>query len=121
MEVFFWSFLGLGFIFWVTGWSMALRFRGVPKHDCPSLTKVSVVIPARDEERNLARLLPSLFEQDSPPHEVIVVNDQSSDCTTDVAKEAGATVEDGLANRGRVSKARRLPRATGSFSLIPTP
>ena len=95
MEVFFWSFLGLGFIFWVIGWSMALRFRGVPRHDCLSLTKVSVVIPARDEERNLARLLPSLFEQDSPPHEVIVVNDQSSDCTTDVAKETGAKVING--------------------------
>ena len=68
MEVFFWSFLGLGFIFWVIGWSVALRFRGAPKRECLSLAKVSVVIPARDEEDNLARLLPSLFDQDSPPH-----------------------------------------------------
>jgi len=95
MEVFFWSFLVLGFICWIGGWFVAIRFRRVPSRECLSLSKVSVVIPARDEEANLARLLPSLFDQDSPPHEVIVVDDQSSDRTAEVARDSGARVVEG--------------------------
>lgn len=95
MEVFLWSFLGLGIICWSSGWFVALRFRQVPKAEQLFPVKVSVVIPARDEEENLARLLPSLMGQDVPPHQVIVVNDQSSDRTAEVAEKAGARVIDG--------------------------
>lgn len=95
MEVFLWSFLGLGIICWSSGWFVALRFRQVPKAEQLLPVKVSVVIPARDEEKNLARLLPSLIGQDAPPHQVIVVNDQSSDRTAEVAEKAGAKVIDG--------------------------
>lgn len=52
----------------------------------------SVVIPARDEEANLPRLLASLAAQDDRPAEVIVVDDHSADATADVARLAGATV-----------------------------
>ncbi|MEM9280516.1 MAG: glycosyltransferase [Verrucomicrobiota bacterium] len=57
--------------------------------------RISVVIPARNEEHNLARLLPSLLQNGSPPHEVIVVNDQSEDATGAVAKGNGAKVLNG--------------------------
>ena len=45
---------------------------------------VSVIIPARDEERNLPTLLASLAAQIEPPDEVIVVDDGSTDGTGDV-------------------------------------
>ena len=41
--------------------------------------KVSVIIPARNEERNLPFLLDSLKKQTLSPYEIIVVDDFSSD------------------------------------------
>ncbi|HEX8208337.1 MAG TPA: glycosyltransferase family 2 protein [Solirubrobacteraceae bacterium] len=51
---------------------------------------ISVVVPARDEERRLAGCLGPL--RDEPALEVIVVDDESSDATADVARAHGATV-----------------------------
>ncbi|MBK1826085.1 glycosyltransferase [Haloferula rosea] len=75
--------------------SMALlfaRLRRLPRQDTASgeLPRVSIVIPARDEEQNLSRLLPSLGRQTVPPHEVIVVDDQSSDGTAEMVQTHGA-------------------------------
>ena len=57
--------------------------------DDAGLTGVSVIVPARNEAENLGRLLPSLGGTGA---EVIVVDDQSSDGTGDVARRHGATV-----------------------------
>ena len=43
--------------------------------------RVSVLVPARNEEENLRRLLPSLLAQDYPDFEVVVVDDASEDAT----------------------------------------
>ena len=53
---------------------------------------VSVVIPARNEEANLPRLLRSLSASESLSIEVLVIDDHSSDRTAEVAQELGATV-----------------------------
>jgi 4,4'-diaponeurosporenoate glycosyltransferase len=53
---------------------------------------VSVIIPARDEEHNLPRLLDSLNRQIPPPEEIIVVDDGSTDRTATLARDAGACV-----------------------------
>lgn len=77
---------------------MSARFRNVPvlEPGAPKPpVKISIVIPARDEEENLSRLLPSLVAQEFAPHEIIVVNDQSADRTAEVAAEHGARVIDG--------------------------
>lgn len=58
----------------------------------PSRPRLSIIIPARDEEQNLPTLLDSLAAQDPPPDEIIVVDDDSSDNTAAVARERGATV-----------------------------
>ncbi len=47
---------------------------------------ISVIICARDEEKNLLKFLPSILEQDYPQFEVIVVNDASLD-DTDIVLE----------------------------------
>ncbi|MEZ0536051.1 glycosyltransferase family 2 protein [Caldicellulosiruptoraceae bacterium PP1] len=48
--------------------------------------KISVIIPARNEEKNIPNLLNSLQNQTIKPHEIIVVNDFSEDNTYSVAK-----------------------------------
>ena len=53
---------------------------------------VSVVIPARNEEHNLPRLLESLRAGRRGLREVIVVDDSSVDGTATAARAAGATV-----------------------------
>lgn len=53
---------------------------------------VSVVIPARNEEGTLPVLLRSLARLDPPAHEVVVVDDASTDATAGVAAAHGARV-----------------------------
>jgi len=53
--------------------------------------KVSIVIPAKNEEQGLAALLPELRQQ-QPDAEIIVVNDGSTDNTEQVCQDAGVTV-----------------------------
>lgn len=47
--------------------------------------RASIIIPARNEENNLPHLLDSLMEQTIKPHEIIVVDDFSSDRTYELA------------------------------------
>ncbi len=67
------------------------RRRAGPRGGAGSAT-VSIVVPARDEERTLPVLLTSVRALDPAPHEVIVVDDGSTDATALVAAAHGATV-----------------------------
>lgn len=53
---------------------------------------VSVIIPARNEGRNIANLLNDLRKQSLPPLEIIVVDDMSSDDTLKIAKSFAVKV-----------------------------
>lgn len=53
--------------------------------------KLAVLIPARNEEANLTRLLPTLLAQTS---NVWVYNDESSDATAEVVRNSGANLLD---------------------------
>lgn len=87
---------------WISGWRLLRGLReagsgiaargGLPNAAAASGIRFSVIIPARDEERNLRKLLPSLLRQTVEPFEVIVVDDGSVDGTADVAREYGACV-----------------------------
>ncbi len=69
--------------------------------------KVSIVIPARNEEMNLARVLEDLqaMMRQTPQYsfEIILVDDRSSDRTAEVARSFGARVlrNDGPSGKGR--------------------
>ena len=66
-----------------------------PRHTFESdQLRVSVIIPARNEESNLPQLLESLRSSASPFLQVIVVDDSSTDATAAVARTYGATVID---------------------------
>jgi chlorobactene glucosyltransferase len=66
---------------------------------------VSVVIPARNEERNLGTCLTSLTAARYPRFEIIVVDDQSEDGTAELAR----TFPRGGAQAIRVVEGRPLP------------
>ena len=55
------------------------------------MTKVSIVIPAKNESASLAAVLQDI-ESHVHPFEVIVVNDGSTDATADIARGCGARV-----------------------------
>ena len=48
---------------------------------------ISIIIPARDEEKNIGRLLDSLIVQTYRNIEILVINDQSSDNTLKIIRE----------------------------------
>jgi 4,4'-diaponeurosporenoate glycosyltransferase len=53
---------------------------------------LSIIIPARNEEHNLPRLLQSITSSAAIPAEVLVVDDASTDNTAQIAESLGATV-----------------------------
>ena len=49
--------------------------------------KVSVILPARNEEKFIEKCLDSLVEQDYDNYEIIAINDSSNDATGDIIKK----------------------------------
>jgi 4,4'-diaponeurosporenoate glycosyltransferase len=80
-------------LLWVAGFLLLGRLRGFRPGgaSCPA-PKVSLIIPARNEEHNLPTLLRSLADQPLKLHEMIVVDDGSTDRTAELARQLGATV-----------------------------
>jgi chlorobactene glucosyltransferase len=87
---------------------------------------VSVIVPARDEERGIAAAVASLAAQEHGQVEVIVVDDESSDATAAVARSvatdrvqvvAGAPVPDGWVGKSWACHQGYL-RARGSWLLF---
>jgi glycosyltransferase involved in cell wall biosynthesis len=56
----------------------------------PRSGRVSVLVAAKDEEKNIAGCVQSLLAQDYPELELIVIDDRSSDATGDAARRAAA-------------------------------
>ncbi len=54
------------------------------KHDNP---KVSIILPARNEEEFLGKCLDTLIDQDYPNYEIIVIDDSSDDSTGKIISE----------------------------------
>ena len=88
MHTFHFTLAMLAAGFWVPAglWLMRKRhaltvLASVPVEDGHLLPAVSIVIPARNEERNLEQALESVLALDYPDIEIIVVNDRSTDRT----------------------------------------
>ncbi|HUF26496.1 MAG TPA: glycosyltransferase family A protein [Gemmatimonadaceae bacterium] len=60
----------------------------MPAEPPPDAPPVSVIIPARDEARNIERCLRSVLTTSYPAVEVIVVDDHSTDGTGEIARAA---------------------------------
>ena len=61
------------------------------KGDTYDLPSVSIIVPARDEEKNIRRCLRSLIEQEYDRFEIIAVDDRSSDETKNIILEMAQT------------------------------
>ena len=56
-----------------------------------SFPTVSILVPARDEEKQIGRCIQSLLEQDYPSYEIIALDDQSSDGTRALLEQMART------------------------------
>jgi glycosyltransferase involved in cell wall biosynthesis len=84
------NILGLGIL------AFRLWPRGLVPREKPTVwPSVSIIVPARNEAMTLPRLLASLSALDYPNYEVIVINDQSTDETENVAGRYPVTVLNG--------------------------
>lgn len=81
--LFLYTILILSFLF---GW---LKIKSFEPEGSSQLLKISVVIPFRNEERNLKRLLETLMDQNYPADyfEIVAVNDHSTDSTLETIAE----------------------------------
>jgi 4,4'-diaponeurosporenoate glycosyltransferase len=88
------SLVILFFLFWFFGFLFFWRIpypRSSGKLNETRL-RISIIIPARNEEKNLGCLLQSLKDQTLKAHEIIVVDDHSADSTAEIGRKAGCTV-----------------------------
>jgi len=70
---------------------------------------VSVVVPARNEERNIERIIRSLAASDYPDLEIVVVDDRSEDATSEVATRVAAELEEEAGPSIRIVAGADLP------------
>jgi 4,4'-diaponeurosporenoate glycosyltransferase len=81
-----------GFLAWSLRLGRAFASRPLPAPASGDPGRVSIVVPARNEAHNLPALLESLRALVPAAHEIIIVDDHSTDGTGELARAAGATV-----------------------------
>ncbi|MFT7585273.1 MAG: chlorobactene glucosyltransferase [Cellvibrionaceae bacterium] len=89
-----WLFFIIAFfliIFLITAVSnMAVMVRLRPKIDKADLSRLSILIPARNEAAVIGRTVRQLLDQSDQPFELILLDDGSNDGTADIAHKAAA-------------------------------
>lgn len=82
-------FLELTFVyFWFRVITNVYRFRGNTYINVPfAIPSVSVLVPARNEEKNIGECLQAIFQQDFPIREIVVINDGSTDKTGEIVEQ----------------------------------
>ena len=73
-----------------------------------------VVLPVKNEEKNIRRIISNLKNQTIPPRSMIVIDDGSSDATPRIAKKLGCLV---LVFPDRGYSAQRLPEFSDNFEI----
>jgi len=84
---------------------------------------VTVLIPAHDEEASLPQTIASLVGQSHPPERIIVVADNCTDSTVEVARRAGVEVVESVDNTHKKAGAlnqvlRRILPAQGDNDTV---
>ncbi|HTN77072.1 MAG TPA: glycosyltransferase [Pirellulaceae bacterium] len=72
------------------GMSRVRWLRDIEPPDAFAWPKVSILVPARNEEREIAIALQSLLQLDYPDYEVLVINDRSTDRTGEILTQMQA-------------------------------
>lgn len=91
-----------------------------PDGDTGAAPSVSVIVPAYNEEREIARCIEALLAQDYPgPMEILVINDGSTDRTAEIARRYPVTVIDVMPNRGKSHALNTgISKATGEILVF---
>lgn len=76
-----------------------------PEEGPPVAVSVTIIVPAKNEEKNIRTCLEGLLLQDHPDFEILVVNDNSTDRTEQILQEMGAAR---IPDHGRPLGASRL-------------
>ncbi len=119
----------LGVLLFITVWNL-LRFKSMSEPDAPyqgMVPMVSVLIPARNEERGIEDCVRSVCLQDHPRLEVIVLDDGSTDRTPEILRHlqmefphvrviTGEPLPEGWV--GKVWACHQLSQAAGGDVLI---
>ncbi len=82
-------FLGcclIQFGYWAVIFSKLATYKNIARTGVPKIP-VSVIICAYNEEENLRKYLPKILEQDYPNFQVLVVDDASTDASSEVLKK----------------------------------
>jgi glycosyltransferase involved in cell wall biosynthesis len=79
---------------------------------------VSIIVPARNEEASLAACLQSLIPQTGIDYEIIVVDDDSTDRTAEIARSFVGTTGKGTAF-SRAENLRDAPNGTAESRALP--
>ena len=87
------SIIALGLLVFLGNLMLNLKYLPKPSKDArvpQPAPLISVLVPARNEEDNIRRCLESLQKQDYPNFEVLVLDDNSEDCTASIINEMAA-------------------------------
>jgi cellulose synthase/poly-beta-1,6-N-acetylglucosamine synthase-like glycosyltransferase len=85
--------VGLVITYWLhSQYQLDVSANPISKYPIPAqaLPLITVIIPARNEQRNIRRCLRAIWEQTYPYLEVIVVEDRSTDGTAGILEEIEA-------------------------------
>lgn len=86
MEVLYLVYYAFVIFSYFLGWFFYINYKFLIQSKTNRKFNISVIIPARNEENNLPKLLKTLSNQTYPIDEIIVVNDNSTDGTANIAR-----------------------------------
>src|SRR4030043_962462 len=80
------------FVFFINFLVNSILFKDITNYKLPDKIKkenplISILIPARNEEKNIGKCLLSLIKQDYVNTEILVLNDNSTDETAKIARD----------------------------------
>lgn len=82
-----WSILALAFVNFTVSLVNLLAFHYLPEGTVDHTPLISVLIPARDEETNIANILTDLMQIPYRNLQILIYNDESSDNTENIVRE----------------------------------
>ncbi|MDE1549561.1 glycosyltransferase [Jeotgalibaca caeni] len=119
MTILFIVWIAIG---WLAGWFAFARipFLKQKTMSLQSVPSISIIIPARNEEKVLPKLLASIEKQTVRPKEVLVVDDDSEDGTQEIARQYGVSVLKNSQEAGGKASAcwDGAEKATGEWLLF---
>jgi chlorobactene glucosyltransferase len=83
--------VGLAITYWIhSHYELDITVQPAPPPEPSVASRISIIVPARNEDRNIRRCVEALLAQTYPNDEIIVVDDRSTDATAQILAEIQA-------------------------------